>query len=102
MKKSTKNVWKVLISILYIIWGILSPVAAFEALVDLDPMALAKAGVDVLMLLAGIFALAGIKKSKCKLFGVIIMVCNIATAVASFGLRDILAVILSILFVICV
>ena len=62
MKKATKSILKIVISIIYIIWGLWSPISAFEAVLDLNIPALITAGVGVLMLLAGIFGLIGMKK----------------------------------------
>ena len=74
MKKTTKNVLRVIISIIYIIWGIASPISMLQAVIALNPHAIVTAAVGVLMLLAGIFALLGMKRSKCKIFGVIIFI----------------------------
>ena len=63
MKKSTKNILKIIISIIYIAWGILSPLSAIQAIIALDISAILSATVGVLTLLAGIFGLIGIKKT---------------------------------------
>ena len=57
MKSSTKNVLKILISIIYIVWGIYSPIQAFTAVLSLNISAIISAGVGVLTLLAGIFGI---------------------------------------------
>lgn len=36
MKSGTKSVLRILISIVYIIWGIMAPVTAFQAIIALD------------------------------------------------------------------
>ena len=102
MKYTTKRIWRIVISILYILWGLLSPIAVFDALLDLDPIALAAAGVNLLMLIAGIFGLIGIKKIKCRIFGVIILVCQIAVLLGGVNISSVISVILALLFIICV
>lgn len=81
MKATTKKLVKVLISILYIVWALLSPLTAIEAILNLDIHAIIGVIPSILMLLAGIFGLIGIKKSLCRVFGVVIFVIAVATAV---------------------
>lgn len=107
MKKTTKNVFKVIISIIYIIWGIMSPISAIKAIIALDVPALISAGVSVLMLLAGIFGLFGMKRGKCKVFGVIILVFAILAVVSAFTagagiVNPLITAVLAWLFIICV
>lgn len=106
MKKSTKNVWRVIISLLYIIWGIAAVTSAIEAVVTLNVPAIIDAATGVLMLLAGIFGLIGIKSAKCKLFGAIIFICAVASVVLSLGggiaWRSVISAVLAWLFIICV
>ena len=106
MKKGTKNLLRILISIIYIVWAILSPITAIKAILALDIGALAAATVSVLMLLAGIFGLLGIKKTKCRIFGVIVFVCSVIAAVLSLvgggGLaQNIITAVLAWLFIAC-
>ena len=105
MKKSTKNILRVVISIVYIIWGIFSPITALEAIIALDPIALASATVSVLMLLAGLMGLFGIKKNKCRVFAVIVFVFALITAILSvfsgIDVRAIVTAILAWLFITC-
>ena len=82
MKKSTKNLLRIIISVIYIIWGIAAPVTAIKAILAFNISAIIDAAVGVLTLLAGIFGLLGIKSAKCKLFGLIIF----AGAAVSFVL----------------
>ena len=83
MKKSTKRVVQVIISIIYIIWGILSPISAIQAIIALDVGAMISAGVGVLMLLAGIFGLLDIKKSHRRIFGVVIFIISVISLALS-------------------
>ncbi len=105
MKKSTKNVLKIIISIIYIIWGIYSPIQAFNAVLDLNIGAIISAGVGILTLLAGIFGLFGMKKDKCRIFGIIICVFSIVGVVAALpalNWSSVITAILAWLFIICV
>lgn len=109
MKKGTKNVFRIIISIIYIIWGITSPLSAINAIIALNVPALITATVGVLMLLAGIFALLGMKKIKCKIFGAIIFVfAAVAVVMAVLGgvglwglVNPIITAVLAWLFIIC-
>ena len=74
MKSATKKILKIIISIIYIIWGIYSPLSVIKAVIALDIGAIISAFVGVLTLLAGIFGVIGIKKTKCRIFGIIIFI----------------------------
>ncbi len=69
-----KKVARIVISILYILWGITAPLSAWNALVNLDVAAMISATVGIIMLLAGIFGLLGIRPIKRRIFGIIILV----------------------------
>lgn len=104
MKKKTKNVLRVIISIIYIIWGFYAPLSALKAIIALDIGAIASATVGVLMLLAGIFGLFGLKKTKCRVFGIIIFVCSLVAvilALPSLNASSIITAVLAWLFIIC-
>ncbi|MBR2293118.1 MAG: hypothetical protein IKA44_02265 [Clostridia bacterium] len=104
MKASTKKVLRVLISIVYILWGLYSPISAIKAILDLNIGAIASATVGVLTLLAGIFGLVGVKKNKCRVFGIIIFVCSIIAvvlALPSISVNSIVTAILAWLFIAC-
>ena len=90
-----------IISIVYIVWGILSPLTALEAIIALDLSALLAAGVGILMLLAGIFGLVGIKKGKCRIFGIVIFVFAVVSAVLAFSVNSVVTAVLAWLFIIC-
>ena len=105
MKKGTKNVLRVIISLVYIIWGIWSPVSAFDAVVALDVGAMISAGVGILTLLAGIFGLLGIKKIKCRIFGIVIFVLSVVGvvfALPAISVNSIINAILAWLFIACI
>ena len=104
MKKTTKNVFKIIISIIYIIWGIYSPIQAFNAVLALDVGAMISAGVGILTLLAGIFGLLGMKKIKCRIFGVVIFVASaigVVAALPALNVTSIITAVLAWLFIIC-
>ncbi len=69
-----KKIVRIIISIIYIIWGITAPLSAINAILALDVAALISAAVGIIMLLAGIFGLIGIKPLKRRLFGIIIFI----------------------------
>lgn len=105
MKSSTKNVLKILISIIYIVWGIYSPIQAFQAVIALDIGAIISAAVGVLTLLAGIFGLFGMEKEKCRIFGIIICVFSligVVTALPTINTSSLITAILAWLFILCV
>ena len=107
MKRTTKNVFRIIISIIYIIWGIMGPISAINAIFALNVPALISATVSVLMLLAGIFGLIGMKKIKCKVFGVIIFVfaaIAVVSALTAGGgfVNPLITAVLAWLFIICV
>ena len=99
-----KKLIRVLISLLYIFWGLYSPISAFRAIVALDGGAIASALVGLLMLFAGICGLIGIKKGKCRIFGIVIFVLAILAVVAALpaiSWRAIVSAILAWLFIVC-
>ena len=99
-----KKLIRVLISLLYIFWGLYSPISAFRAIVALDGGAIASALVGLLMLFAGICGLIGIKKGKCRIFGIVIFVLAILAVVAALpaiSWRAIVSAILAWLFIAC-
>ena len=104
MKKGTKNVLRIVISIVYILWGIYSPISAIQAVLALNVSALISAAVGVLMLFAGIFGLFGMKKIKCRIFGIIIFVFSLVaviTALPTISANSIITALLSWLFIVC-
>lgn len=105
MSKKTKNVIKILISIIYIVWGIYSPIQAFQAVISLNIGAIISAAVGILMLLAGIFGLFGMKKDKCRIFGIIICIFSIVgvvTALPVLNWSSIITAVLAWLFIVCI
>ncbi len=78
-----KKVVRIIISIFYIIWGITAPLSAIDAVLALDVSALISAASGVIMLLAGIFGLFGIKPILRRVFGIIIFVGAAASLLVS-------------------
>ena len=104
MKKSTRSILRLIISIVYIIWGIASPLTLLKSVLALDVSAILGAMVGVITLLAGVFGLLGIKKDKCRIFGVIIFVLAVisfVTALPSVSVNSIVNGILAWLFITC-
>ena len=107
MKSATRKILKILISIVYIAWGIYSSLSVIKAVLAFDVGALIAAFVGVLTLLAGIFGLIGIKRTKCRIFGIIIMIFSIVSIVYSLPMgaiptNSIINAILAWLFISCV
>ena len=104
MSAATKKIIKILISIVYIVWGSYSPISVIRAVLDLDLSAVLSALVGVMTLLAGIFGLIGIKKMKCRIFGVVILVVavvGIVAALPTISIRLIVNAVLALLFILC-
>ena len=100
-----KKVFKIIISIIYIAWGIASPLMAINAVMALDVGAIASAAVGILTLLAGIFGLIGIKKMKCRIFGIVIFICSAAAvvlALPSISIPSIVTAVLDWLYIVCI
>ena len=108
MKKGTKVLFRIIISIIYIIWGIMSPLSAFKAILALDFNALLSAVVGILMLLAGIMGLIGVKRVKCRVFGIIVFVFALIAAIspiasgAGISWQAIVTALIGWLFIVCV
>ncbi len=80
-----KKVVRIIISLLYIIWGIGAPLSAINAVIALNVSAMISAAVGIIMLLAGVFGLVGIKPIKRRIFGIIIFVGAALSVVTSLG-----------------
>lgn len=105
MKSTTRGLIRVLISILYIVWGILSPISAIKSLIALDLSGIVTAVVGVFMLIAGFFGLLGIKRAKVRTFGVIIFVAaaiSVAISLPAINFVSIITAILAWLFIIAI
>ena len=83
MKKATKSFLRVIVSIVYIIWGLASPLTLIHSILALNLSAIFSAAVGVLTLLAGIFGLIGIKKKYCRIFGVVLFVLSVLSIVSA-------------------
>ncbi|MBE6694590.1 MAG: hypothetical protein E7589_07485 [Ruminococcaceae bacterium] len=100
-----KTVLRIITSIVYIAWGIYSPLSAIDAIMSLNVSALISAGVGVLMLVAGVLGLIGIKKSTRRLFSVIILISSalpIITALPAFHISSLVTVAISVLYLLCI
>lgn len=84
-----KKIIHIIISIVYIIWGIGAPLTLIKSLASLDLSSLTSLGTLVsvatglVMLLAGIFGLFRIKPMKRRIFGVIIFILAASSVITS-------------------
>jgi len=104
MKKSTKGVLRVLISLAYIIWGILSPITALQAILALDIGAIVSAAVGIAMLIAGFLGLINVKKKTCRLLGVVLFLFSVVAVIVSLpgiNYQSIITAVLAWLFIVC-
>ena len=108
MKATTKKVVKIIISLVYIIWALLSPLTALRAILDLDIHAIIGVIPSLLMLFAGIFGLIGIKKNFCRIFGIVIFILAAISAVVAIlgsgliaAISPIITALLAWLFIVC-
>ena len=89
-----KKLIHIIISIVYIVWGICAPLSLIKSLVALDLSSLASIGTlisvatGLVMLFAGIFGLLRIKPLKRRILGIVIFVlaiCGVVTSVVGGG-----------------
>ena len=98
MRKSTKRgLTRVMISILYIIWGIMAPVSAIKAVLALDLTGIVTAAVGVLMLIAGFYGLIDVRRAKIRTFGVIIFVAAVLSVVLAMPTINVVSIITAVL-----
>ena len=71
---SKKNVTRVIISIIFIAYGISSVFTAFHALLDLDLVGIVGCALGLLMFITGIFGLVKTQIKVCRVLGVIICI----------------------------
>ena len=89
-----KKVLHIIISIVYIIWGIGAPLTLIKSLASLDLASLASIGTlisvatGLVMLFAGIFGLLRIKPLKRRLLGIFIFVLALAGGVGMHSRQD--------------
>ena len=88
-KKSTQNIVHVIISIIYIIWGIYSPLSVLKAIISLDMAALLGAAVGVVTLIAGILGLFQLKPAIRRVLGIIIFVLAALSIITSLSADNI-------------
>lgn len=109
MKKSTKSLLRIVISIVYIVWGISSPLALLESILALNLSAILSAALGVLMLVAGVFGLLGIRRSRARVFGIVIFVLAVLSAISVFSsfslgalVQPLVSAVLAWLFITCI
>ena len=104
MKKATKSILRIIISLVYIAWGIYAPMSALHAILAFDIPGLISAAVGLLMLSAGISGLIGLRKMKCRFLGVIIFIfamVGVVTALPAIAVNSLISAVLAWLFIIC-
>ena len=89
-----KKIIHIIISIVYIIWGIGAPLSLIKSLAALDLASLTSIGTlisvatGLVMLFAGIFGLLRIKPLKRRILGIVIFIlaiCGVVTSVVGGG-----------------
>ena len=101
-KNSCKNYYQYS---LYLLGYFYAPMTALNAIVALDISALIGAGVGLLTLIAGIFGLLGMKRFKCRIFGIIIFVFSavaVVTALPNISANSLVSAVLAWLFIVCI
>ncbi len=89
MKKGTKKIIHVIISLLYIVWGIGAPLSVLRNLAALNLEAILNVGTilslatGLIMLIAGLLGLLRLRPLYRRLLGIIIFVLAAASAVTS-------------------
>ena len=89
MKKTTKKIIHVIISLIYIVWGIGAPLSFVKNLANLNFESILSIGTilsvatGLLMLIAGILGLLRLRPIHRRLLGIIIFVLAAASAVTS-------------------
>lgn len=79
MSKKTANLTKILISLVFIAYGIDSVIRALELLLDFDILGIMSCALGVLMFITGIVGLCKVKKEVCRVLAVIVCVLSAAT-----------------------
>jgi hypothetical protein len=86
-----KKIIHIIISIVYIIWGIGAPLSLIKSLVSLDITSLTSIGTlisiatGLVMLFAGIFGLLRIKRLKRLILGIVIFVLAVSGVITSIA-----------------
>ena len=109
MRRPTKALLRIVISILYIVWGLASPLTLLESLLAFNLSAILSALLGVLMLLAGILGLLHFKKRIARIFGIVMFVLAVLSIVSALSPLNLgalvspaISAILAWLFIICV
>ena len=86
-----KKIIHIIISIVYIVWGIGAPLSLIKSLVSLDITSLTSIGTlisiatGLVMLFAGIFGLLRIKRLKRLILGIVIFVLAVSGVITSIA-----------------
>jgi len=101
MKASTRKFLRLIISILYLIWGVGSVFLALQALLALDIGGILAAASGVIMFVAGLLGLLKAKPAVCRICGLITFVLALVSAILSFSIGSVVTAVLAWLFIIC-
>ena len=83
MKKGLKIFFRIIISLLYLAWGALTVKGVVDEWAGFDGALLLVGLVGVLTFFAGVFGLLGIKKLRCRIWGIVIFVTSVVSIVAA-------------------
>ena len=74
MAANKKNITRVLVSIIFVAYGISSVIEAFRALLDLDLLGILGCALGIIMFITGILGLLKTQIKVCRVLGIIICV----------------------------
>ncbi len=78
-KKKTANLTKILISLVFIAFGLDSVIRAFELLLDLDIGGILSSALGLLMFVTGVVGLCKVKVQVCRVLAVIVCILSAAS-----------------------
>lgn len=106
MAASKSKITRILISIIFIAWGVESVVLAFESLLDLDLNGVVASALGLVMFTTGLLGLFGASIKACRIMGIIICVLSAASfimalASGSFATQSLVQALLAWLYFDC-
>ena len=102
MKAKTKNILRIVISILYLIWGVGSVILAFKSLLALDLGGILSAAAGVIMFIAGLLGLLKVKPGVCRICAIITFVLAVVGAILHFSIGAVVTAVLAWLFILAI
>lgn len=101
-KAKTRNVFRIIVSIIFIIYGVFAAVSALKG-ISLSLSWALEAAIAAIVLIAGILGITKTNYNKCRVLGIIILILAIVSFVLSgfpIALTPILSIVLPILYII--